>query len=139
MKIGGNQIFNKTDRVLEESLNHRLNKQNVILSNLGNAATPGYRALGYEFEEQLQTAIGDGTQFKTSDPRHMKGSGVSQDGHVKPDLHVKPTESIGNDGNTVDVDQEMADMAWNQTLYKATIEILNRRLAMLKYGINGGR
>ena len=52
---------------------------------------------------------------------------------------MKPTESIGNDGNTVDVDKEMTEMAANQIVYRATIEILNRQLGMLRYGINGGR
>lgn len=136
-----NQVFNKSDAVLEQSLNHRLNKQNVISSNLVNSQTPGYRALGYEFEEQLRAAVGNdgGMAPKVTDPRHLKSPGLDAGGDVKPDLFVKPTESIGNDGNTVDVDAEMADLAWNQTLYRATVELLNRRLAMLRYGINGGR
>lgn len=141
MKIGGGQVFNKSDSVLETSLSHRLAKQNVILSNLANAATPGYRALGYEFEEQLRSSVGNdgGLALQASDPRHFLSPGIENGGNIKPDLFVKPTESVGNDGNTVDMDQEMADMAWNQTLYRATVELLNRRLAMLRYGINGGR
>ncbi|MEY4065364.1 MAG: flagellar basal body rod protein FlgB [Pseudomonadota bacterium] len=141
MKITSNQVFAKTDSVLEESLNQRLIKQNVITSNISNAQTPGYRALGYEFEEQLRAAVGnDGNMaIKATDDRHFKHQGVTVNGDLRGDLHVKPTESIGNDGNTVDMDAEMADLAWNQTLYKATVEVLNRRLAMLRYGINGGR
>ncbi len=137
----GNQIFNKTDAVLEESLNLRLQKHSVNLSNISNSMTPGYRALGFDFEKQLQAAVGDPEQLsmKTSDPRHTKIAGLGADGVLKPDLHVKPTESIGNDGNTVDVDGEMTEMAANQLLYKATIEVLNRKLGMLRYGINGGR
>lgn len=141
MKVGAGQSFSKSDSVLEKSLTHRLNKQNVIMSNLANAATPGYRAMGYEFEEQLRAAVGNdgGLAVQASDPRHFLNPGIENGGDIKPDLFVKPTESIGNDGNTVDVDQEMADMTWNQTLYRATVELLNRRLAMLRYGINGGR
>jgi len=141
MKITSNQVFAKTDAVLEESLNQRLIKQNVITSNISNAQTPGYRALGYEFEEQLRAAVGnDGNMaINATDERHFKHQGVTVNGDLRGDLHVKPTESIGNDGNTVDMDAEMADLAWNQTLYKATVEVLNRRLAMLRYGINGGR
>jgi flagellar basal-body rod protein FlgB len=141
MKVVSNQVFAKTDGVLEESLNQRLIKQNVITSNISNAQTPGYRAFGYEFEEQLRAAVGnDGQmQIRASDERHFKHPGVTVNGDLRGDLHVKPTESIGNDGNTVDLDAEMADLAWNQTLYRATVEILNRRLGMLRYGINGGR
>lgn len=137
----GNQIFNKTDAVLEESLNLRMQRHMVNLSNISNSMTPGYRALGFDFEKQLQAAIGTGNEIamKTSDSRHIKNPGISADGVLKPDMFVKPTESIGSDGNTVDVDQEMTEMAANQIVYRATIEILNRQLGMLRYGINGGR
>jgi flagellar basal-body rod protein FlgB len=140
-KLVGNQIFNKTQEVLEESLNLRMQRHMVNLSNISNSMTPGYRALGFDFEKQLQAAVGgpNETPMKTSDPRHIKNPGLSADGSLKPDLFVKPTESIGNDGNTVDVDQEMSEIAANQIIYRATIEILNRQLGMLRYGINGGR
>ena len=137
----GNQIFGKSDAVLEESLNQRLKKHMVNAANITNAMTPGYRALGYDFEKQLQAAVGSGKELamKTSDDRHIKTPGMGADGVLKPDMFVKPTESIGNDGNTVDVDEEMTEMAANQVLYRATVEIMNRNLAMLRYGINGGR
>lgn len=141
MKITSNQVFAKTDAVLEESLNQRLIKQNVITSNISNAQTPGYRALGYEFEQQLRAAVGNDGQMKiqATDDRHFKHQGLTVNGDLRGDLHVKPSESIGNDGNSVDLDAEMADLAWNQTVYRATVELLNRRLGMLRYGINGGR
>ena len=143
MSVGlvGNQIFNKTEAVLDESLNLRMQRHMVNLSNVTNSMTPGYRALGFDFEKQLQSAVGnpDQLQMKTSHPQHIKNPGISADGVLKPDLYVKPTESIGNDGNTVDVDKEMTEMAANQIVYRATIEILNRQLGMLRYGINGGR
>lgn len=139
--VVGNQIFDRAQTVLEESLNLRMQRHMVNLSNVTNSMTPGYRALGFDFEKQLQAAIGnsDNIAMKTSDPKHIKNPGISADGVLKPDMFVKPTESIGNDGNTVDVDQEMTEMAANQIVYRATIEVLNRQLGMLRYGINGGR
>jgi flagellar basal-body rod protein FlgB len=139
--VSGNQIFNKAESILEESLNLRMQKHMINLSNVTNSMTPGYRALGFDFEKQLQSAIGNHDQpmMKTSDPRHIKNPGIGADGVVKPDLFVKPTESVGSDGNTVDVDQEMTEMAANQIVYRATIEVLNRQLGMLRYGINGGK
>lgn len=141
MKVIGNQVFSKADSVLEEGLNQRLAKQNIIASNITNANTPGYRALGYDFETQLQAAVGTDGQLrmKTTDGRHIKNPGMNAGGELKPDLFTKPTESIGNDGNSVDIDQEMGDLAENQVIYRATVEILNRRLGMMRYGINGGR
>lgn len=141
MRPLANNAFDKTDAVLERSLNHRLNKHNVIVGNLTNANTPGYRAMGYDFESQLSAAVSeqDASMMRTTNSAHVRRPGLNGDGDVKADLFVKPTESIGNDGNTVDVDQEMADLAWNQTAYRATVELLNRKMAMMRYGINGGR
>lgn len=140
MKVLGDTLFSRSTETLESTLNHRLQRQKVIVSNIANAMTPGYRALGYEFETQLQKSVDASkrSRMASTDPRHFQGQGVLGDGQVKPDVHVKPTESVGNDGNTVDVDREMADLAENQILYNFTIEVLNRRLAMLRYGINGG-
>jgi flagellar basal-body rod protein FlgB len=137
----GNQIFGKADAVLEESLNQRLKRHDVNISNVTNSLTPGYRSLGFDFEKQLQSAIGSDKDLimKVSHPQHIKTPGMGADGILKADLYVKPNESIGNDGNTVDVDQEMTEMAGNQVIYKATIETLNRKLGMLRYSINGGR
>jgi flagellar basal-body rod protein FlgB len=141
MRVVGNHLFDKTDAVLEHSLNQRLAKHSVILSNVVNSNTPGFRALGYDFESQLQSAVGNGdsSTLRVSQAGHFKHPGLTQNGDLKPDLFVKPTESIGSDGNTVDVDQEMSDMAANQVLYRATVEILNRKLGLMRYGISGGR
>lgn len=140
MKVTG-QGIGQIDGVLEESLNHRLRRQQVITSNLVNAHTPGFRALGYDFEKQLQSAVGsdDELPLRTTHADHVRNPGVKGDGTVEADLFVKPTESLGNDGNSVDVDAEMGDLAANQLLYRATVELLNRRLGMLRYGISGGR
>ena len=136
-----NQVFDRNDSVLETALNQRLAKQNVLLSNLANSQTPGYRALGYSFESQLQDVIGnsDALKMQTNDSRHYKSPFSNSQGLFKADLFVKPTESIGSDGNSVDVDNEMAEMSENQILYRANIEILNRKLSMMKYALNGGR
>jgi flagellar basal-body rod protein FlgB len=125
-------IVSPTDRALSESLTHRLNKQSTILSNIANSQTPGYRALGYDFEDQLQKSLGrhGDLALKVSQSRHAGVSNPSQG-----DVYVKPTESIGQDGNTVDIDVEMSEMAENQILYKATVEALNRRLGILRYSI----
>ena len=140
MKIVSDTLFSQGTQTLENTLNHRLQRQKVIVGNIANAMTPGYRALGYEFESQLQKSIDSSkkNQMFATDTRHFRGQGIMGQGDIKADLHVKPTESIGNDGNTVDSDREMADLAENQILYNFTVEVLNRRLAMLRYGINGG-
>jgi flagellar basal-body rod protein FlgB len=137
--VGG--IFNFTDRLQMASLDHRLKRGEVHTANIANSETPGYRALGYDFEEQLAAlAHVDGkTQVKVSDPKHFRNGFTRADGKIEPDIFIRPTESVPEDGNTVDVDEEMVRMSENQILYRSAVEVLNRKIGVLKYAINGGR
>lgn len=134
-------LFSNADALQMATLNHRLERNHVISGNVANAETPGYRALGYDFEKQLQSLAdkSNPVAVRISSPKHLKNSFTQADGSVRPDVYIRPTESIGEDGNTVDVDKEMAQMAENQILFRATVETLNRKLGILRYAINGGR
>ena len=46
---------------------------------------------------------------------------------------------MSEDGNTVDRDQEMAQMAENKLMYDSTVQMMNKKLGMLKYVINSER
>ena len=79
-------------------------------------------------------------KMRVSDPRHYMNAHTEADGSILPDVYVRPTESVGQDGNTVDIDQEMAKLAQNQILYRATVELMNKKLGTLRYAIStGGR
>lgn len=134
-------LFSFSDRAQMASLNHRQRRAEVIHGNVANAETPGFRALQYDFESQLQALVGSNEPIPliTSEASHLKHEGVSADGSIEAKVGMRPTESVGNDGNTVDIDLEMAQLAQNQILYRATIETINRKVGILKYAINGGR
>lgn len=137
--IGG--IFNGADKVQMISLDQRHKRGEIISSNIANAETPGFRAQGYAFEEQLQALLNNktGLSMNVSHPKHLKTSLANADGTIKPDIFIRPTEDISHDGNTVDMDGEMARMAQNQILFRSAVELLNRKVGVLKYAINGGR
>jgi flagellar basal-body rod protein FlgB len=136
--IGG--MFNFADKLQMESLNQRTRRNEVITANIANAETPGYRAFGYDFEKQLQglAKLDGASQLKVSDPRHFRNGYTQVDGSITPDVFVKPTESVDEDGNTVDMDGEMAQLAQNQILFRTAVETLNRKIGILKYAIRGG-
>jgi len=136
--VGG--IFNFSDAVKMEALNQRLTRHKVVSGNIANAETPGFRALGYDFEEQLQAVTGGGDPFpmRVSHGKHYLNGHTEADGTILPDVYVRPTESVGQDGNTVDVDQEMGDLAQNQILYRATVELVNKKIGNLRYAISAG-
>ena len=133
-------LFTLDDRISMTSLDLRRKRSEVVSANVANAQTPGFRAIGYDFEKQLQAIAGSGEPFpmKASNGKHFKSSHTEADGTIHPDVYVRPTESVGQDGNTVDVDKEMSDLAKNQILYQATVELINRKIGLLKYAISTG-
>ena len=134
-------IFDKTTNALGASLNYRLLRNNVTSSNIANAETPGYKAKAVEFEDALARAVDlDGqNSLTTSDPEHF-AMGTSAIGKERVTVEDNPDAEVNNDGNTVDLDKEMSTLAENSILYKAALTLINKKMAMLKYGIgDGGR
>jgi flagellar basal-body rod protein FlgB len=139
MKVSS--VFNFDDRVQIESLNQRFKRSQVLASNIVNAETPGFRSIGYDFEEGLQKLSDSNNEIKvlTSNIKHKKHEFVGEDGSIHPDVYVRPTATVGNDGNTVDLDFEMTELAQNQIIYRATLESLSRKIGIIRYAIQGGR
>ena len=137
--IGG--LFTFSDKLQMTSLNHRNRRNEVISANIANAETPGYRAFAYDFEKQLQDVghMNEPISVRVDNPGHMHNQFTKADGSITPDIYITPTESVDEDGNTVDVDNEMAALAKNQILFRTAVETLNRKIGVLKYAINGGR
>ena len=137
--VGG--IFNFADRLQMAALDHRLKRSEVITSNIANSETPGFRALGYDFENQLAALaqLDKALKLRVEQPLHFHNQFTRADGRIEPDVYVLPTESIPEDGNTVDVDEQMTRMAQNQILYRSAVESLTRKIGILRYAINGGR
>ncbi len=134
-------MFDKTTQGLAASLNYRLLRHNVTSSNIANAETPGFKAKVVEFEDALSRAIDlDGmNQISSSDDDHF-AFGTNSIGKERVTVDVNPDADVSNDKNTVDLDKEMVTLAENSVLYKAALNLINKKMAMLKYGIGeGGR
>ncbi len=134
-------LLDKTTRALAASANLRSLRQNVVSANIANAETPGYTAKKLDFEEALGRALeleGVGG-MKANNERHYIG-GAGSLASVKADTYDNPDANKNNDGNTVDLEREMSTLAENSLLYKAAIQLINKKLAALKYAAGeGGR
>ncbi|MGZ5278296.1 MAG: flagellar basal body rod protein FlgB [Pseudobdellovibrionaceae bacterium] len=134
------QLFDKTTSALGTTLNMRLMKQNLISSNIANAETPGYHAKKLDFEQALSRALDiDGLRgMSTSSDAHFVVGGGSMQG-VRPDIYENPEGAINNDGNTVDLEKEMSNLTENSIMYKAALQLINKKMAALRYAITEGR
>lgn len=131
------QVFDKTLRALSTSARMRELKQGVISANVANVETPGYKAKKLDFEEALKSALS--RESTSAQGTHMfDDNGSISD--VKADIYDNPDIEMSNDGNTVDMEKEMAAMVENNLMYRAATQLINKKLAALKYAAtDGGR
>lgn len=135
-----NGLFDKTLNGLASSIAMRQLRHNVTTSNIANAETPGYHAKKMDFEEALSRAIEmDGKNgMDTSSPEHFQAGGIAIS-KTKPDIYENPEGAVNNDGNTVDLEKEMSSLAENAIMYKAALQLINKKMAALKYAASEGR
>lgn len=131
------RVFDSTIGALNTSLNLRMMNQNVISSNIANADTPGYKSQALDFESTLRDALGvsDHIKLETSDAGHRAPHATDP---IQPEVYDDPNGVESLDGNTVERSAEMAKLAENQLLYDASVEMLKKKLGMLKYSITEG-
>lgn len=133
------ELFDKTTNALGSSINFRSLKQDVTSSNIANAETPGYKAKKMDFEQALSRAVDISGLSKLSveHPDHFAVGGSSFL-NVRADVYENPDITVTNDGNTVDLEREMAELAENTIMYKAAVELINKKLAGLAYAATEG-
>lgn len=118
--------------LLKRGLDAASERQKVISNNIANVNTAGYKRYYVDFEDNLKTSM-DNVDMKVTDPRHI------DDGAKYGDIQVKEDDStsMNEDGNNVDIDNEMASEAKNTLTYYAMINEINGRLGMTDSVIEG--
>lgn len=128
-------LFDKTVNGLQTSLAMHQLRHSVTASNIANAETPGYQAQKVDFEKALERALDlDGAKIGVEN----KGPG-GYAAQVKADIYNDPDGEVNNDGNTVNLEKEMATLSENAIMYKAALQLINKKLAALKYAASEGR
>jgi flagellar basal-body rod protein FlgB len=130
----------KNDRLIKTALEGLVARQRTIADNVANVDTPEFKASRVSFETTLKQAAGTVEQ-----PLRMSKveNGVAGPGDAPTD--VKPTVTLEsdtgrrNDGNNVDVDREMLDLADTNVRFNALIQVMSSKMANLRYAINDGR
>jgi len=102
-------------------------RNRVIASNIANADTPGYRRAYVRFEESLKQMLAEGGPRDVGDARRLT-----------PSVEEDTTPSARLDGNNVNLDAEMADLARNSIEYNALVELYRLKGQMISTVINGG-
>ena len=122
-----------TYQALIKALEGSQRRQEAIASNLANLNTKNYKANRVSFEGELKKALEEAQKN-----RDFKDA-INRIGHIMPKVVKDQSSRMNNDGNNVDLDQEMSLMAANQILYQTLIQQLNQKYQTMSYVIHEGR
>ena len=109
--------------LLRQTMQATNTRHKVISQNLANVNTPGYHAQQVNFEQQLKELMEGGDHLGSSD--------------LQPEI-VEAVGSIEKEnGNTVDVDNELTQLNKNAMVHGALTQILAQKIAMMQTAITG--
>jgi flagellar basal-body rod protein FlgB len=148
--------------VMRRALGGLAHRENAIATNLANIDTPGYRPVSVDFESALRDAAtsasaagltspagiatasssaaragiprADEAMYRT-DPRHFNAAGGTDAG--LPDTVQSFSGSGRNDGNSVDLESEMAALVETQIRFGAVSRLATAKIAGLREVITG--
>ena len=133
------KLFGGTIKTVEKALDVRARNHSVIVSNISNADTPNYKAFHLEVDKAMEKFAGTSKRLnlRCTQPAHLPfQSGPQFRQNIKVDDGSSFT--LRGDGNTVDMDKEMADLGENSLLYNAAAQIIQKKFQALKSAIQGG-
>ena len=109
-------------------------RHKLVSGNIANATTPGYAARDIDFKDEIDKALGSGSNLtmKATNSKHLGNSDPA--GNIKVIEHGAESE---DDLNGVDIDTEMTNLAINQMRYTIGAKILQRKMSFLSKAIKG--
>lgn len=107
-------------------------RQRAISSNLANINTPDYKVNKVEFESILARAK-EGIALNKTHENHF---GIAKIEDIEAIEKKRNTTTLNDNGNNVDVDLEMTELAANEIYYSVLTRQLNSKLSNLNYVIN---
>ncbi|MEK3886982.1 flagellar basal body rod protein FlgB [Bacillus sp. FSL K6-3431] len=128
-------LFSGNINSLEKAINYSSMKQKMTAQNIANADVPNYKSKDVDFKQMLNEESGKSIHSYRSDPRHIPFTTKP----VTSPIITNKNQQYHHNGNNVDMDKEMSDLATNQIYYNALIERLNGKFSTLSNVIRGGR
>lgn len=122
--------------VLKKGLEASSMRHQVLANNVANVDTPNFKRSDVDFQKILGAALGDpgsNLPLKLTSSSHLQGLAGGDGSAVKQDW----TTSLRNDGNNVDIDREMTNVAENGLYYNSLTQALSSQLQLMRMVIKG--
>jgi len=150
------------------ALNGLSERNRLIAANIANNNTPGYKRVDLKFEDQLASIMrnehekqqskqefsqalmqvpntllhanfGDESALNTQNSKFIPiGNSDTNYGSFQPEVTNNDYVSEKQDGNNVNIEYEMAELAKNGTKYAAVSNLLNKRIMLMTDMIKAG-
>lgn len=120
---------------LRGALDYHLQRHNVLVSNLAQAETPGYRPVDLAragFDGAMRVALTATTEGHIGVPAGTAGANSFE-------VVEDPGARAGADGNAVDLDREAVKISTNQVRYDVLAQLASSELATLAWAVGDGR
>jgi flagellar basal-body rod protein FlgB len=127
------KLFSNTINNLEQALSQSTTKQRVISNNIANVDTPNYKAQNVRFNNALSNEM-QKLQANKTNTKHFDFGSTSSGYQITTSANT----NYQHNGNNVDIDKEMTEMAKNQIQYNALTDRLSSKFSSLKTVIKGG-
>ncbi|MFD0049303.1 flagellar basal body rod protein FlgB [Actinomycetes bacterium NPDC127524] len=128
------KLFSNTFQSLESALDYSSLKQKVLSQNIANADTPNYKAEDVT-KGSFQDALDSSIKAYRTDARHFDFSGDQ----LSQGVITRQNVQYNSNGNSVDIDKEMSDLASNQIYYDAASDLISGKFQSLQTIIRGGK
>lgn len=115
---------------LTKALDGTAKRHRTLASNIANVDTPGYLRKDVAFHDELKAALDSAGDYDHS---------MAELERVRPKSFIDLTRSARADGNTVNIESEMAELAKNNLEYQSDVQLLMSKLRMLSIAISEGR
>ncbi len=127
--------FDRALGIHDDAVAVRVKRAEILANNIANSDTPNYKARDVDFQAMLDGAMGN-QQLQMAQTQSGHSSSV-----ISPDFASELMYRIPNqasvDGNTVDLQEEMARYTENAVDYQASFHFLNKKFKGLTNAIKG--
>ncbi len=120
--------------LLQQALDGLSRREQTIAGNIANVDTPGYKRRDVPFEASLRASLGlGGVQLAATQPGHFSGPSSEAVSLLAGGTDTSAgTGVMRNDGNNIDIDYEMTQLAETALRYNLLTEATSSRFAMLR-------
>src|SRR5690625_1001881 len=129
------QLFNERIGALEMSLDFASAKNRTIASNIANVDPRNYKANNETCEHVLNDEVAKAIGTNRTHPKHYT---FKKNMNQKFQVSTKSNTTYNHNGNNVDVDLEMSELAKNQIYYQSLVDRLNGEFGNIQTVLRGG-